>query len=280
MLHLPLYRSLTAVFLLVLCMAATAPLSAFCAPHTVHTIPNVQIKDKTQFVSDPDRLLDPEHVRAMNTIAAELRRTFGIELAIVAVKSIGEQDARMFATDLFQHWGLGKKGEDNGLLIQLVTEPPQRSVVFEVGYGLEGYLPDVICFRLQQNLMIPDLTNNNYSLAMLKGVQGVKHYFDSGDYRRLPQQLAAEKKTQQSAGSDVLLPLIVFITILVLAKFNPGLLRAIVQAIFMGRGGGGRGGRGGGGFGGGGFSGGGGMSSGGGGFGGGRSGGGGSISRF
>ena len=35
--------------------------------------------------------------------------SLGIEVAVVAVNSIGDQDARMFATDLFKHWGLGTK---------------------------------------------------------------------------------------------------------------------------------------------------------------------------
>lgn len=271
--------SLIAAFCLVLGMAASGlpPSRALGAEHTLRSIPNVQLKDKSQFVSNPDGVIRPEHVRTINAVAADLRRTYGIELAVVAVKSIGDNDARMFATDLFQLWGLGKKGEDNGLLIQLVTEPPQRSVVFEVGYGLEGYLPDVVSYRLQQKLMIPDLKNGDYSLAMLKGVQGVQRYFDSGDYRRLPQELARASSADEDEITDVVIAVCFIAFLLFMLKFNPGLLQAIIRAILMG---GGRGGRGGGGFGGGGFGGGGGGGGGGGSWGGGRSGGGGSISRF
>ena len=257
------------------CMAVALQLLLPCvghsAPHTVRSIPNVQLADKNQFVSNPDGILGPEHVRAINAVARQLRETYGIEMAVVAVRNIGDNDARMFATDLFQLWGLGKKGEDNGLLVQLVTEPPQRSVVFEVGYGLEGYLPDVICFRLQQQSMIPDLRNNNYGVAMLKGVQGIQRYFDSGDYRRLPQELRQAEMAEYT-DLDILDAVIILFLVgvlLFLMKYNPGALRVLLRAIFLG--GGGRGGFGGGGFGGGG---------GGGSWGGGRSGGGGSISRF
>ena len=252
------------------------PCAGHSAPHTIQSIPNVQLTDKNQFVSNPDGILGPEHVRAINAVARQLRETYGIEMAVVAVKNIGDNDARMFATELFQHWGLGKKGEDNGLLVQLVTEPPQRSVVFEVGYGLEGYLPDVICFRLQQQSMIPDLRNNNYGVAMLKGVRGILQYFDSGDYRRLPRELR-QAEMEEYADQDLLHAVIIFFLVgvlLFLMKYNPGALKVILRAIFLS--GGGRGGRGGGGFGGGGF----GRGGGGGSWGGGRSGGGGSISRF
>lgn len=285
----------TACFIGLFGLAATASPAAMPAAgaHSVQSIPNVQLRDKNQFVSDPDNILASEHIRAINAIAAELRATFGIELAVVAVRSIGDNDARMFATDLFQYWGLGKKEEDNGLLIQLVTEPPQRSVVFEVGYGLEGYLPDVVCYRIQQRLMIPDLKANNYGPALVKGAQAVRDYFASGEYRRLPPEARTAASSVDEDLVDTLLVFGLIMFFLLMLKYKPRVLLAILQAMFRGGGGGGRGGGlGGGGFGGGGFGGG---SSGGGGFGGGESfgggggggswgggssGGGGSISRF
>ena len=123
--------------------------------------------------------------------------SLGIEVAVVAVNSIGDQDARMFATDLFKHWGLGQKSKDNGLLIQLVTEPSQRSVVFETGYGIEGVLPDAICYRLQQRYMMPDLKAGDYSAGMLKGVMAVTKYLMSSDYER-----AGMTGNRSSSSSD------------------------------------------------------------------------------
>lgn len=98
-------------------------------------------------VSNPDGIITPDDASRINQLLNVVEDSLGIEVAVVAVNSIGDQDARMFATDLFKHWGLGQKSKDNGLLIQLVTEPSQRSVVFETGYGIEGVLPDAICYR-------------------------------------------------------------------------------------------------------------------------------------
>lgn len=55
-----------------------------------------------------------------------------------------------------------------------MTDPPQRSVVFETGYGLEGVLPDAICYRMQQRYMLPDFKAGDYSAGMQKGVEAVK----------------------------------------------------------------------------------------------------------
>lgn len=123
---------------------------------------------------------------------------------MVALESIGNNEARTFATELFRKWGIGKKADDNGLLIQLITEASQRSVVFETGYGLEGVLPDIICYRLQQRYMVPDMREGNYSSGMVKGVEAVVDYLMASDYER------AAMTNNLSQKSDADLPWIVF----------------------------------------------------------------------
>lgn len=152
--------------------------------YTIETIPNVRLSDRYNYVSNPDGIIQPETVARINQMLQTVEDSLGIEVAVVAIRSIGEHDARMFATDLFQHWGLGKKDKDNGLLIQLVTDPPQRSVVFETGYGIEGILPDAICYRLQQRYMLPDFKTGDYNNGMLKGVASVANYLMASDYER------------------------------------------------------------------------------------------------
>lgn len=163
--------------------------------YSVESIPNMRLTDARNHVSNPDGILNAADVAQMNVLLQQVEDSLGIEVAVVAIDGIGDNDARMFATDLFNHWKLGKKAKDNGLLILLVTAPEQRAVVFETGYGIEGVLPDAICNRLQQNYMVPDLRNNQYSLGMLKGVAAVSKYLMASDYER--QAMTGTKKSQQ-----------------------------------------------------------------------------------
>lgn len=163
------------------------------AEYTLKTIPNTRLTDRNNHVSNPDGILLPADVLYINQALQLLEDSLGVEVAVVAVESIGQNDARQFATDLFQLWGLGKEKKDNGLLIQLVTERSQRSIVFETGYGLEGVLPDAICYRIQQNYMIADLREGNYSAGMLNGVMAVKDYLLASDYERV-QMVGAEEE--------------------------------------------------------------------------------------
>lgn len=174
--------------------------------YNVETVPNARLSDRFNHISNPDGIINAEDVIHINQLLQFVEDSLGIEVAVVAIESIGDNDAREFATDLFNHWGLGKKGMDNGLLIQLVTEPSQRSVVFETGYGLEGILPDAICNRLQQHYMIPDLKAGNYSKGMLKGVEALKDYLMSSDYEQ-----GMTTGNQQEGDDDILFYLVLFL---------------------------------------------------------------------
>ncbi len=194
--------------------------------YTVETIPNVRLTDHDNYVSNPDNIIHPDDVARINGLLRTVEDSLDIEIAVVAVESIGDNDARMFATDLFQHWGLGKKGKDNGLLIQLVTEPSQRSVVFETGYGLESILPDAICYRLQQRYMLPEFKAGDYSSGMLKGVIATTNYLITSNNKQntMTERLKTNNDTDsETFGITVLfLLLIVLPVIIVLVKsFKP-----------------------------------------------------------
>ncbi len=158
-------------------IAAIGLRGAYAAiPYTVETVPNVHLIDRNNYVSDPDDLIGPADRANINTALRLLEDSVGIEVAVVALEAIEGGDARTFATELFNHWGLGKDGADNGLLIQLVATPGDRSIVFETGYGLEGILPDALCYRLQQHYMVPDLREGRYGEGLAKGVEATVSY--------------------------------------------------------------------------------------------------------
>lgn len=170
------YRIL-AVFLFASCC-----LLAAAADFTVATVPNVRLTDPADHVSNPDGIITAPDVAQINRLLNGLEDSLSIEVAVVALQSIDDEDISNFAADLFKQWGLGKKGEDNGLLVLLVTG--QRAVKFETGYGLEGVFPDAISSRIQQRYMIPDFKANNFSAGMLKGVEEITRYFLASDYRK------------------------------------------------------------------------------------------------
>ncbi len=144
------------------------------SPYTPESIPDVRLQDKYNHVSNPDGIIDTSDVQEINSLLNNLEDSLTIEVQVVAVQSIGEEDTRMFANKLFNLWGIGLKEEDNGLLILLVID--QREIVFETGYGMEEILPDALCYRMQQEYMVPYLKDNEFSAGMREGVKEVTNY--------------------------------------------------------------------------------------------------------
>src|SRR6188768_2722830 len=103
--------------------------------YTVETIPNVKLINNS-YVSNPDAILTDATVGRIDFKLAQLEKETTVQVAVVAVRSIGDADIFNFAQQLFTLWGIGKAKKDNGLLILLVVD--QRTVRFHTGYGLEG----------------------------------------------------------------------------------------------------------------------------------------------
>lgn len=197
---------------LIICIAV---LVGFCpmAWGTVDDVPNPKTYNADNWVSDPDHILDSETKNKINNILQQLEDSLTIEVAVVALNSIGEEDPHEFAVTLFNRWGVGKAEDDNGLLILLTRDI--RDITFKTGYGLEGVLPDAICKRIQMETMVPHLRENDWNTGMLEGVKAVAEVLYGSDYQAAPPE-AWIKKFRRTTPSLVF---IVFALMLILINW-------------------------------------------------------------
>lgn len=84
----------------------------------------------------------------------------GLEIAVVTLPTIGSYVPKDFAVALFNYWKIGKKGKDNGILVLHIID--QRRVEIEIGYGLEGDLPDATVKRIIDTYTIPSFKADNF----------------------------------------------------------------------------------------------------------------------
>ena len=165
-------KRFTVLTLLVLLTGWTATADNFDS--FIREIPMPRAIDANNNVSNPHSVLYDDDIERINTLLNQLEDSTGIQTAVVAIDSIGEgMTDRTLATAIFEAWGIGEKGKDNGLLILLIVDPDYRRITFETGYGLEGDLPDAICKRIQTQHMVPLLKDNLFSKAMVAGVEAV-----------------------------------------------------------------------------------------------------------
>lgn len=133
--------------------------------YTVQTIPNPRVT-YGGFVSDPDDVINASEEATLNQMLVDLEKETTAEYAVVIVNSIGEQIPKDFAVELFNTWGIGKAGKDNGLLLVVVLN--QRRWEFETGYGLEGVLPDVKLSHIADDTLPPNFKKGEYGQGVIE----------------------------------------------------------------------------------------------------------------
>ena len=113
----------------------------------------VQFPDYKGWVNDFAGMISPNDEQRIEQIADELKVKTGAELAIVTVKDMGGLEIEEYSVDLFEKWGVGEQDKDNGVM--LIMAEAERKVRIEVGYGLEGILPDGLCGEILDTYVVP-----------------------------------------------------------------------------------------------------------------------------
>jgi uncharacterized protein len=223
----------------------------------------------TNYVSDFAGVLSPQTLASLNALCAQVDRQAHAQIAVVTIKSLDGEPIENFATALEDKWKVGKKGTDRGILVIVATT--DRKYRIEVGYGLEGILPDGRVGDIGR-AMVPYLRQNDFDGAITLAVRQISGVIaaDAGVTLNLgsrPTRAPPPQAKPLTLGQLLVLGIVLLVVIFLLARLGgSGLLGFLIGMFLGGGGGGGWGGRGGGGGGdGGGFGGFGGGSSGGGG---------------
>lgn len=126
------------------------------------------------WVTDSAGILDPATRQTLADRLADIERRTSAELAIVTVPSLQGESLEQYTNDLFQRWGIGKKGADNGILILVAVQ--DRKIRIEVGYGLEPHLTDGDCGQIIRETIAPYFKGGRYGDGLMAGVQAIDGY--------------------------------------------------------------------------------------------------------
>ena len=123
------------------------------------------------YVNDFAKILQNEDIASLNSQLDVLKKTNGIEVAIVTIPSLGDETIDTYSVKLFQEWGIGVKGKDSGLLI--LVAPNDRQARIETGYGMEGIVTDLQAGNIVNKVMIPSFKNGDYSDGIKNAVNAI-----------------------------------------------------------------------------------------------------------
>ncbi|MCH9827811.1 MAG: TPM domain-containing protein [Gammaproteobacteria bacterium] len=125
----------------------------------------IDIPEFSPNVVDPDGYLASVDKQFVNEALQGIRESSHIWGAVFIISTLDGEPIENVAVEAFEHWQLGQKGADNGLLLVLAMNDHQSR--FEVGYGLEGVIPDVVALRALDAHLAPKLRAGDTAGAIM-----------------------------------------------------------------------------------------------------------------
>jgi len=143
------------------------------------------------YVNDLAHVMDEPARAKLESFLDQVQKKTGVQFAVLTVPTTAPYDPSEYKTIVFQRWGIGQKGKDNGLLMLLAVK--ERDLRFETGYGLEGTLPDGLQSRIFRREMAPRFQSGDFAGGITQGAlacgaviakeQGVTLTFDGTELR-------------------------------------------------------------------------------------------------
>jgi uncharacterized protein len=157
-------------------LGVTSYVSAFVLP-----------EKPTGYVNDYANVLQADTKSQLEEILRAYSASTTNEIAVVTVPDLGGDTVERYAVKLFELWKIGNAKNDNGVLLLVALQ--DRKVRIEVGYGLEGALPDITAKSIIDTQITPAFKQGDYALGILQGVRAITEA-TRGEY------VATEKATK------------------------------------------------------------------------------------
>lgn len=180
-------------------------------------------------VTDLTATLSAARQASIEARLADLEQRKGSQLAVLVVPSTGEETIEQYGIRVAEAWRLGRKGVDDGLLLLLAME--DRAVRIEVGYGLEGAIPDAVAKRVIAEVIVPRFKDGDFEGGIAAGVDSLIGLIDG---EPLPAPAAARGAISGSTIDDLLPLVMLFVFVgggILRAVFGPLLGAAVAGGI-------------------------------------------------
>lgn len=135
-------------------------------PFTIMANPNIPNPHKEFYVYDEASVLDRESKNYILGVNEVLHRKTGAQIVVAIVNDTKGMDIESYSLEFFRKWGIGSKDKNNGVL--LIVSLKEKEVRIEVGYGLEGAIPDSKVGRILDEYTVPQFKNGNYKRGIIE----------------------------------------------------------------------------------------------------------------
>lgn len=152
------------------------------------------------FYTQTTPLLSPAQEADVERALEDIERSTGNEIAILAVETLRGEAIEETANSVFREWGVGKSGRNNGILLFVASA--DREMRMEVGYGLEGAVPDIVAKGIIELDIAPHFREARYADGLMAGIDALRRHL-AGEYTK-------ERYAQENDGSSIF-PFLLFL---------------------------------------------------------------------
>jgi len=183
----------------------------------------VELPTLKYLATDLTNTLSPDDITNLNRELSYFQDSTSNQLVFLMIPTLNGDAIEEYANQVALKNKIGTKKNDNGILFLVVKN--DRKIRIEVGYGLEGALPDAITSSIIRNEILPLFKENNYSAGVLAGVTSIIKA-TSGEYKG-----DTPKRRGKSGKLNLIIP---FLIIIIFSFFFRGRRS---RGIFLGGGG-------------------------------------------
>ena len=132
---------------------------------------DIDLPQAQGWVNDFAGVISPEYQKKIKSLIYEVNSETSAEIVVVTMGTISPYTEFAYAQAIFDKWKIGKKGKDNGVLILLAVK--ERRWRIHTGYGMEGFLTDVICHCIGTQYLVPYFKDGKYAQGLYYAVKAV-----------------------------------------------------------------------------------------------------------
>lgn len=118
------------------------------------------------YVQDYAKVLSSQTKDTINAYSTAIADKTKAQIVVVTIPTLDGAALEDFSLALMRQWGIGDKEKNNGILLLVAVQDRQSRI--EVGYGLEGALPDGLTGRIQDQVMLPLFKQGNYDKGIMQ----------------------------------------------------------------------------------------------------------------
>ena len=189
-------------------------LAGFCSFHSAHAQNVLAKPSNPTLVTDMAGLLSPEEKQALERKLVAIDDSSSNQIAVVILPTFEGNPIEEYATKLFRQWGIGNKKTNNGILLLIAVQ--DKKIRIEVGYGLEGAIPDITSINIIDNDLQPAFRAKAYYAGIDKATDDIAKAA-VGEYK-----VQRQKQTKTKGSNLILFVFIVFIIVSILGKRGGG----------------------------------------------------------